>query len=345
MILLRILLFPFAWIYDLVTYIRNRLYDQGLKPSVKFDLPVIGVGNLTVGGTGKTPMIEHLIRLLQNNYKVATLSRGYGRKTKGIRIAKGLESALTIGDEPFQFHTNFGHHITVAVGEERALAIPTILQEHEETEVILLDDAFQHRKVIPSLNILLSDYSRPFYQDFILPAGRLRESRQGAKRADVIVVTKCPPEISDDEMMVIESSIRRYVEKPVFFTQIHYGNPIPFSNTKTPLTQHVILISGIANARPLEDYVKQNFSMIKHLKFQDHHLYSDSDIETFASYTNNQPTFSFLTTEKDKVKLDVPEFQKLTHQLPMFYLPIEVDFIKNGEDFDEIVLNTVKRAP
>ena len=192
MILLRILLFPFSWLYYLITQIRNRLYDRGLKPSVKFELPVICVGNLTVGGTGKTPMIEHLIRLLQNRFKVATLSRGYGRATKGIRIAGPSENASTIGDEPFQFYTKFGKRITVAVGEERALAIPTILQECSDTQIILLDDGFQHRKVSPGFSILLTDYHRPFYNDFLLPSGRLRESRWGAERADVIVVTKCP---------------------------------------------------------------------------------------------------------------------------------------------------------
>lgn len=343
MILLRILLFPIACIYDLVTRIRNHLYDQGLKPSVKFDIPVVAVGNLTVGGTGKTPMIEHLIRLLQNEYKVATLSRGYGRKTKGIRIAKTSESASTIGDEPFQFYTKFGNRITVGVGEERALAIPTILQEHPEINVILLDDAFQHRKVSPSLSILLSDYNGPFYRDYVLPTGRLRESRQGAKRADAVVVTKCPVDISDDEMMVIENSIKKYTAKPLFFTCIRYGNPVPFAGTQTSLTQNVVLISGIANSKPLEDYVRQNFVMIKHLKFQDHHVYTDSDFRVLLNYMTSNTTLSFLTTEKDKVKLDVSEFQKLTNKLPLFYLPIEVEFIKSGKDFDEIVLNIVKR--
>ena len=175
------------------------------------------------------------------------------------------------------------------------------------------------------------------------PAGRLRESRQGAKRADVVVVTKCPVDISDDEMMVIENSIKKYTAKPLFFTCIRYGNPVPFAGTQTSLTQNVVLISGIANSKPLEDYVRQNFVMIKHLKFQDHHVYTDSDFRVLLNYMTSNTTLSFLTTEKDKVKLDISEFQKLTNKLPLFYLPIEVEFIKSGKDFDEIVLNIVKR--
>ncbi len=346
MILLRILLFPFSLILLLITNARNYLYDHGLKPSVKFELPVISVGNLTVGGTGKTPMIEHLIRILSNEFKIATLSRGYGRKSKGIRLASALESPLTLGDEPFQFYKKFGDRIIVAVGEERALAIPTILQEHPETDVVLLDDAFQHRRVSPSFNILLSDYNRPFYNDVLLPAGRLREGRQGAERADVVVVTKCPPEISDDEMIDIEKFIRRYVERPVFFTTIRYGNPLPFLNSN-PLarpTQTVILVSGIASPKPLEDYVKQNFTLLKHLRFKDHHAYVTSEVEAMASELRHNQELSILTTEKDRVKLEMVEFYPTINKLPFFYLPIEIDFLKDGKDFDEIVLNHVKRA-
>jgi tetraacyldisaccharide 4'-kinase len=344
MILLRILLFPFAGLYYIITQLRNRLYDQGLKPSVSFDIPVISVGNITVGGTGKTPMIEHLIRLLQNNFKLATLSRGYGRTTKGIRIATPHENASTFGDEPFQFYTKFGKRVTVAVGEERALAIPTILQQHPETQIVLLDDAFQHRKVKPSFSILLTDYHRPFYDDFLLPAGRLRESRWNANRADVIVVTKCPREMSEDQRIEIEKSIRNYAERPVFFTNIRYGNPTPFSTTVDSITKHVVVVSGIGNPKPLLDYVRHNFTLVRHLKFNDHHMYTEKDIESMRAFIKDNPDLSFVTTEKDKVKLDAPHFLKLMSGLPFFYLPIEIDFIKDGQDFDDIVLNNVKRA-
>ncbi len=341
MIVLRILLFPLAVLYNIITGIRNRLYDQGIRPSVAFDLPVINVGNLTVGGTGKTPLTEHLIRLLAPDYVVATLSRGYGRKSKGFRIAGPDDNAATIGDEPFQFYVKYGDRIRVAVGEDRAYAIPNILQEHPETEIVLLDDAYQHRRVRPSLNLLLSDFHRPFYTDLLMPAGRLRESRSGADRADVIIVTKCPPEISDEDMIEIERAIREYADKPVFFTHIRYGRPQPFSGGGK-IGRDVLLLSGISNVKPLVHYVSHNFNLVKHLNFNDHHEYSGRDVETLARYSRENPEVSILTTEKDKVKLAAPEFESQTRLLPLFYLPIEVEFIKNGQDFDEIVLNSIK---
>lgn len=344
MILLRILLFPFACLYYLITQVRNRLYEQGLKPSIQFEIPVLSVGNLAAGGTGKTPMVEYLIRRLKETYRVATLSRGYGRKTKGIRIAGPSDDASTLGDEPFQFYKKFGSVITVAVGEERALTIPVILQEHSDTEIILMDDAFQHRQVRPGFSVLLTDYNRPFYEDFLLPAGRLRESRSGAKRADVIVVTKCPAEISNNEMTVIERAIRRYTERPVFFTGIRYVDPMPFMNTRRKITQDVILMTGIANSAPLEQHIRQHYNLMKHISFRDHHAYSLKDLESLHAILKVSPGTSILTTEKDMVKIDVPQFQKIVAELPLFYLPIEIDFIKNGEDFDEIVLNMIQRV-
>ena len=344
MAILRVLLFPFAILYNLVTGLRNRLYDQGSKPSTKFDLPVIGIGNLTAGGTGKTPLTEYLIRLLARNYLVATLSRGYGRSTKGFRMAQPTDSASTLGDEPFQFFLKFGDRVKVAVGEERALAIPNILNLHPNTEVILLDDAFQHRRVIPSLNILLTDYHRPFYEDFLLPAGRLRESRAGAGRADIVIVTKCPAEITDEEMIDMEKSIREFAERPVFFTQIRYGNPTPLGRTELKIGDQIVLLSGISNSQPLEHYVSQNYKLKKHFNYSDHHSYTVADIERLSRFMKNHPSASILTTEKDKVKLAAAEFESKIQGLSIFYLPIEVEFIKNGQDFDEMVLNSIRRA-
>jgi len=342
MILLRILLFPFSVLYNIIAGLRNRLYDQGIRPSVKFDIPVINVGNLTVGGTGKTPMIEHLIRLLQPNHKVATLSRGYGRQTRGFRIATAADTPATLGDEPYQLFRKFGDSVTVAVGEDRAFAIPNILQERQDTAIILLDDAYQHRRVVPSLNILLSDYYRPFYEDHLLPAGRLRESRFGAERADVIVVTKCPMEISDDEMIAIETAIRRYAEKPVFFTQIHYSYPVSFGRNQRAFSNDVILVTGIGNAGPLKMYVHQNFKLVEHLEFDDHHDYSVRDLEQLQRLMKLHPGVSFITTEKDMVKINRDEFLPVIQDMPLFYLSIEIDFVKSGEDFDEIILNAVR---
>jgi tetraacyldisaccharide 4'-kinase len=338
----RLILFPFAVVFDIVTSIRNRLYDQGLKPAASFDLPVISIGNLTVGGTGKTPMTEHLIRILHSKYSVATLSRGYGRNTRGIRIANDQDSAKTIGDEPRQFYKKFKDQITVAVGEERALAIPYIIHDHPNVNVILLDDAFQHRKVKASFQILLTDYNNPFYKDYVLPAGRLRESRNNAGRADVIVVTKCPPEISEEKMMEVEAEIEKYSNKPIFFTTIHYGEPVPI-NPGTIAGERFVLISGISNHRPLEDYVKNNFTLVKHFVFNDHHNYTTEELATICEYTKVHQA-SVLTTEKDAAKLDAAQFSAFLSRIPFFYLPIEIEFLKSGEDFDEMVLNAANRA-
>jgi tetraacyldisaccharide 4'-kinase len=341
--MLRILLLPFAVLYNIIAGIRNRLYDIGFKPSIQFEIPVIGVGNLSVGGTGKTPMIEHLVRLLHTNYNVATLSRGYGRKTKGMRIGNSLDDASTLGDEPYQFYRKFNAHITVAVGEDRAYAIPNIIHQFPDTQVVLLDDAYQHRRVRPTMNILLTDYNRPFYSDFLLPAGRLRESRNGAERANVIVVTKCPEEITDDKMMKIEKSVRSYADHPVFFTKIRYGFPQAFGNAET-IGDRVVLVSGIANAKLLEDYVRNNFKMVRHIAYADHHDYTVSELDQLLRLVNADSQITILTTEKDMVKIDSPAFKSITSKLPLFYLPIEIEFIKNGKDFDEMVLTSIQHV-
>jgi tetraacyldisaccharide 4'-kinase len=338
--MLRLVLFPFAILFDLVTSVRNRLYDRGLKPAATFEVPVISVGNLTVGGTGKTPMMEYIIRLLIPRYRIAALSRGYGRATKGFRIAGGTDDASTIGDEPLQLYRNFRDRITVAVGEERALAIPHILHEHPDTEVILLDDAFQHRKVKPSFQILLTDWSRLFYRDYVLPAGRLRESRSGASRADVIVVTKCPREISEGAMAEIEKSIHNYAQKPVFFTTIQYGKAIALARA-TGLKPNVVLVSGIANHEPFEQYAKKNYAVLRHFVFPDHHVYTPREVESIVQFAAEHNA-SIVTTEKDAVKLNSPKFEAIIKETSFFYLPIEIEFLKNGQVFDELVFNLLQ---
>src|SRR5258706_3745257 len=208
--MMRPLLFPFSILYDLVTRIRNRLYDIGHKKSFRFETTVVGVGNLNVGGSGKTPMIEYLVKLLLPQHKVATLSRGYGRKTSGLRFATKSDTADTLGDEPFQFFRKFDHEVLVTVGEDRAYAIPNILLHRPLTDIILMDDAFQHRAVDPQLSILLTDYRQPFYSDWVLPAGNLREARAGAHRSDVVVITKCPGDTPPETCIAIEKSVQRY---------------------------------------------------------------------------------------------------------------------------------------
>lgn len=334
----KFLLLPFAVLYDLITTVRNRLYDRNYKPSVSFNIPVISVGNLAVGGTGKTPMVEHLIRLLSANHKLATLSRGYGRKTKGFKIATASDTASTIGDEPYQIYKKYSNVAHVVVGEDRALAIPSLLQELDGTDTVILDDALQHRSVNPGFSILLTEFSNPFYNDYLMPYGRLRESPEGAKRADAIVVTKCPAHIDDDVAMEFEHQVRKYSNRPVFFSTVRYTDPVAFGNTKT-FSSNVILLSGIANAHVLETYVRKAFNLIKHFSYRDHYYYSVGDIEKIEAFTKQHDQVSILTTEKDYVKLERAELKPILARLPIFYLPIEAEFIRNGKDFDALVLS------
>jgi tetraacyldisaccharide 4'-kinase len=339
----RILLLPFALLYDVVTTVRNRLFDMNYKPSARFDIPVISVGNLAVGGTGKTPMVEYLIRLLQPEFKIATLSRGYGRKTKGFKIGSANDTAATLGDEPFQLYKKFTPGIDVVVGEDRAYAIPMLLQELENTNAVIMDDAYQHRSVIPGFSILLTEYNNLFYSDHLLPYGRLREAPEGARRADAIVVTKCSAQLSDDDAMEVEKCIRKYSDKPVFFSKIRYGEPVGFGSN-TVLSKKIILVSAIANAYILEDYVSKSYLMLKHFAFRDHYAISAGDLMEIEGMLKKYPEndISILTTEKDMVKLQRDELKSRIAQLPVFYLPIETEFIRNGKDFDTLVLSFMR---
>jgi tetraacyldisaccharide 4'-kinase len=344
MFLFRILLFPFAILYDMITRVRNYFYDHGLKPSASFDVPVICVGNLAVGGTGKTPMVEYLVRLLSVQGHVATLSRGYGRKTKGMRVAGEMDNAATLGDEPFQLYKKFSGKVIVTVGEERALAVPVIVDRFPQTNVILMDDAYQHRRVTPAMSILLTDFNRPFYNDYLMPTGYLREARKGASRADAVVVTKCPDGISEEKLMQVESQIRQYVQRPVFFSTIRYENPLPFGGHREKLKEKVILVSGIANPAPLKNYVASNFILVKHVALRDHHTYGLSDIEKIKELVGDNNDVSILTTEKDMVKIAQDNLKTLVETLPFFYIPMEVSFIKSKSDFDEMIKNTLTRG-
>ena len=345
MFLIKILLSPFSFLYLLITSLRNHLYTIGYTRSFKFDTKIIAVGNLTVGGTGKTPHVEYLIRLLKDSYKVATLSRGYGRKTRGIVIADGKATADTLGDEPMQFYKKFSAEISVAVGEERALAIPTLLLEKPDTQVILLDDAYQHRKVIPDLNILITDYNRPFYDDSILPGGRLRESRTGAKRADVIIVSKSPANLEDEKRNKIIGKIKKYssAAAPVFFTGISYKEPRSVFGNSVESIKKIILFSGIAKAEGLKAEVGKNYELLKFFEYPDHHDYVASDFKKMTDYysENYKDSLALLTTEKDMVKIISNPHRELFENVPLYYLPIEVFFLKDKEKFDGLIFNSL----
>ncbi|MGY0407822.1 MAG: tetraacyldisaccharide 4'-kinase, partial [Polaribacter sp.] len=315
--LLRFLLFPFAILYDFVTTIRTFFFDIGIFKKTSFTVPVIVVGNLSVGGTGKTPQIEYLIRLLKNSYKIAILSRGYGRKTTGFLLLKEQHTAKEVGDEPLQYFNKFSN-IKVAVDENRVHGIQTLLK-NKNLEVVLLDDAYQHRKVKASFYILLTKYNNLFVNDFLLPTGNLRESKRGANRADVILVTKCPNNLSMHHQEKIRKKLEKY-QKEVFFTRISYADKI--EGAKTILVNdlkeyQVLLITGIANPKPLTNYLEAKKINFKHLMFSDHHHFSDKEIKEIQQRFNaiNSENKLLLTTEKD--------YTRLINRLKISYLPIK----------------------
>ncbi len=336
--LLKFILLPFSILYGLVTDIRNYLYDKGFWEEYSFNLPIINVGNLTVGGTGKTPHVEYLIRLLKDKCTLATLSRGYGRMTKGFIIANSSATAQTIGDEPYQFYQKFSKDILVTVGENRVEAISSILTQNPDNELIILDDAFQHRPIKPSLNILLMDYSRPIYDDYAFPVGRLRERRHGTKRADIVIVTKCPDNISLEKQVSIKQKLQPYLKKdtPLFFTKILYGKPLNCRSEEVNIDLiKVILLSGIANPQPFEEYAKKHFEVANHLIFRDHYDFTEKDLIEISS-----KKMPILMTEKDMVKFIPFLNNPLLKGIELYYLPIEIDFLtrKIKTDFDNSIL-------
>ena len=333
--LLRILLFPFAVLYGFITSIRNFLFDKGILKSTSFDIPVIAVGNLSVGGTGKTPQIEYLIRLLSDKYKIATLSRGYKRKSEGFVLADMTSNAEILGDEPFQFYQKFPN-VQVAVDANRTNGIIQLLSQNEKPQVVLLDDAYQHRKVKAGFYILLSSYGDLYTDDFMLPTGNLRESRSGANRANIVIVTKCPKDLSDTEQVEIRLKLKLTCSQQVYFTFIDYDDSIYGENKKIAVneikSEPKLLIAGIAKPTPFFDYLKNENDEC--ITFPDHHNFSDSDLETIQSKAQNK---KIVTTEKDYVRL---KDSKIASQL--YYLPIKSTFINNHQNFDASILEYVK---
>jgi tetraacyldisaccharide 4'-kinase len=343
---LKILLYPFSLLYGLVMWTRNRFYDNNVLTAVEFDVPVIAVGNLSVGGTGKTPHVEHLIRILKDRYRVATLSRGYNRRTSGYLLAGESSTAAQLGDEPMQFHRKFPE-IEVCVGEERMLAIPQLLGERPETEVILLDDAFQHRSVKPGLNILITDYSNRFTRDHIVPFGRLRESRQGYERANCIIVSKCPPQLSDTEKAAIRQEIRPLPHQQLFFTSLEYGvlyDMFSSAPVVAPADTSVLLVCGIARPEPLLQQLKNSYKSVFLLSFPDHYYYSMPDLEKIHRELDNLPGANKLvvTTEKDAVRLQLLEDRLRPMNMPIAVMPVEISFLfGEGDSFNNYIFTYV----
>ena len=336
--LLRKILFPFAVLYGLITSIRNFLFDKGVLKSYSFDLPIIAVGNLSVGGTGKTPQIEYLIRLLSDKYKVATLSRGYKRESEGFILAQANTTAKILGDEPFQFFEKF-KNIQVAVDANRKNGIEQLLSQNSKPEVILLDDAFQHRKVKAGFYILLTSYRDLFSDDFILPTGNLRECRSGAKRANVVIVTKCPNTLSAEKQNEIRNKLKLASNQELYFTFIEYDDFVFGENQKINVHEiqadSKVLVAGIAKPQPFFKFLQNKNDTC--LTFPDHHNFSDKDILEIRNLAKNN---KIITTEKDYVRLkgSLPSEQ-------LFYLPIQSSFLSGPQtsvdNFDKTILNYV----
>lgn len=331
----RILLFPFAIIYWLIIFIRNKLYDKKILSTASFGLPLICVGNLSVGGTGKSPMVELLVRNLKDEFKVATLSRGYKRKTKGYALANENSSALEIGDEPMQFKIKFPG-VAVAVGEERLDAIPQLLHDRPDTQCIILDDAFQHRAIKAGLNILLTDHKNLFTRDFYLPTGDLRDLKSSYKRTEIIVVTKCDPELTEEERRELIDEIKPLSTQHIFFTTNKYGelyHIVAKENKKAldPETE-VLLVTGIANPQPLKDLLTEHAETFYMLHYPDHHIFTIDDWKDikrrFDKMESNQKII--LTTEKDAVRL--AKFGEQLKDVPLYVIPLEHNFLFNEKD-------------
>lgn len=329
---LRKILFPFSLLYAAVTSLRNFLYDKGFKKSTGFNIPIIAVGNLSVGGTGKTPMVEYLIRLLADKYNLAVLSRGYKRKSKGFYLAKDTTTIEEIGDEPFQYHSKF-KNINVAVNANRVEGVQTILKALPKTDVVLLDDAFQHRKIKAGFYIMLTAYNDLFYNDLVLPAGNLRECKSGVKRANVVVVTKCPKDLSEQKMLQIKNKIDIDNDK-IFFSTINYHHSVTNNLEEiavADLKNDFIAVAGIAKPEYFYAYLKCDKNNCS--TFPDHHFFTNQDINNILQKANGR---KIITTEKDYMRL-----QNLLPKNQLYYLPIEMCFLKDAALFDLEIVKTL----
>lgn len=330
---LRFLLFPIAGVYSLITLLRNTLFDFNILRSKQYAVPVICIGNLSTGGTGKSPMTEYLIRLLASTYRVATLSRGYGRTSSGYLDVSTTDKALVVGDEPLQFARKF-KEARVAVCEDRQTGIETLLAKAEPPEVIILDDAFQHRKVLAGFNILLTSYDDLYINDYILPVGNLRESAKGASRAHIIVVTKCPNTLTQQAQAAIRSSLKLNLMQHLYFSTIVYDEQIYSEREVATLNslkvKKVTVVTGIANPAPLLTFLKSKGLSFEHKSYKDHHNYSSVDIRELEKLD------TILTTEKDFVRL-----QSSLELKNLFYIPIKTEFLMSKLGFDTEITNFV----
>jgi tetraacyldisaccharide 4'-kinase len=348
---LKILLQPVGLAWGLVTLARNRLYDWRILRERHFDLHTIGVGNLAAGGAGKTPLVEYLIRLMKaNNYSVATLSRGYKRKTKGFVLADDTSDAADIGDEPLMYKTKYD--VSVAVDARRVNGVQKLASMKHPPDVILLDDVFQHRSIRCGLNILVTDFNNIFYRDSMLPAGTLREFRSGVSRADILIVSKTPDRTTPVEIRNILKDVHPRPHQRVFFSYLRYGelysasNPLNKMDTLNELFRYVVIsFAGIANAQPMIDYLKEYSAEHRHLPFPDHYAYTPKDMQDIERYYHSFKATNkiLVTTEKDLMRLRYETVWPLVSSMNIYVLPVEVTFRDKEDEFNDLILKYVSR--
>ncbi|MBU1368531.1 MAG: tetraacyldisaccharide 4'-kinase [Bacteroidetes bacterium] len=347
---MRLFLLPLSWLYQLILGVRHFIYDKKIIKPATFDLPVICVGNLSFGGTGKTPHIEYLVRLLSNDFKTAVLSRGYGRLSKGFIIAKPGMTYRDIGDESMQYFQKF-KHITVAVDEKRARGIKQLIATAENPELILLDDAFQHRRVKAGLNILLTDFHNLYPNDFLFPAGRLRDITSAADRADIIIVTKTPKVFSPFTRRRLTEIIKPKAHQSLYFSYIKYDSLTPLAdhtNLAIPRkTTTIMLFCGIANPYPLQDFLQKKCTDLITIDFPDHHIFSKKDMHRVVNEFKNilGKNKIMVTTEKDAMRLVDSPYFSLFKNIPLFYVPIEVKFHESEQlNYNSQVIDYVRKV-
>lgn len=344
---IKVILFPIAWIYGTIAAIRRKLYRKNILYSYTPDIFTVGVGNLAVGGTGKTPHVEYIVRLLSKDYETATLSRGYRRKTKGFVVANDYDnrqlSANIIGDEPLQFHSKFPQ-IKVAVDENRAHGIQQLVKIFPSLQCVILDDCYQHVAVNPHVKVLITEYRHPYCSDYPIPMGRLRERKSAAQFADIIIVSKCPSELTENDCLHFTERLQAKPFQSVFFSTMLYGNLHALTEKAKHISVHeqseVIVITGIAHHQVLIDHLSGKYRILHHYSFPDHHYYSAKEIQEIKKtyFSGNQTNRIIITTEKDSMRLIYGENASLIQDLPLFSIPIEPEFLFNrGEDFNRLI--------
>lgn len=349
--MIKIFLYPFSWLYGLVIFFRNRFYDFNILKSKEFDIPVISIGNITVGGTGKTPHVEYLVELLSSKFEVVTLSRGYKRKTKGFRQVEPDSEVSEVGDEPLQIKRKYPG-TKVVVCENRVKGIQNLLDETNETQpdVVILDDAFQHRRITPGINILLIDYNRPVKEDLLLPAGRLREGIHQMRRANMIVFSKCPDKVTPIMRRILQKDVRLKPYQNIFFTKFEYQQispvfnapPLDFSLLKAK-HYSILIISGIASPKPVQEYLEQFGEEVEIMFFPDHHYYSGNDVlailHRFDTFKSNNKIM--VTTEKDAIRFKELSGLAVQFKKSLYYLPVKVKFLDEEKSFNKRILGYV----